>query len=388
MFKSPEHFRSEFPIAKEWVYFNHASHGFYPQRTVTAIKHFADFGADPVAYDVDFNESLKRETRERVAQLANSNPDLVAFSSSLCESMNLFANGMSWQPGDNVLVAREEFPSVIYPWVNLRKRYGIEVRRVEKNSNGRTDLSLFQQAMDRRTRAIAISHVEWSDGYRNDIAALGEICRKQDIELFVDVTQSMGAQPIDVPGWGVSAVATHVYKWLLAGHGLGAMIFNEDAIDRIYPTYAGVHSFQTGIEDTHFSYDDTSQDIPFQPLAERYQTGGFDKLSMTALHSSLSLILEAEPVRSSKHGIELVDQIAEGAMAKGYRIVSDLSPEHRSQFLAITTSDTAADEAAVATLASRNVAVSLRPKGIRVSPYFYHTSDDVQLFLDALPENR
>ena len=377
--------RDEFARSGGWLYFDHASTGFYPARTVRAISEFASQAADPIAYDAGRNEQLREATREQIAQLTGAKAANVAFTSSLSEAMNLFANGLSWSPGDNVIVPGGEFPSVTYTFVNIRKHYGIELRRIPRDAHGRTDLAAIVDAIDGNTRAIALSHIEWADGYRNDVAALGDICRTRGIELFVDATQSMGAQPVDVEGWGASAVASHAYKWLLAGHGLGVVAFSESAIDRIYPAYAGFHSFETVLDDSNYSYDDTGHDFAFKPGALRYQTGGFDKLSMTALNASLSLVLEADPVQTSSHGSTLVEMIADGAASKGYRVASDLSPEHRSQFLAITTGSVEGDQRVIDSLTESHVKVALRPKGIRVAPYFYHGASDVERFIEALP---
>jgi selenocysteine lyase/cysteine desulfurase len=379
-------FRDEFASAGDWVYFDHASTGYYPARTVRAIQAFAAASADPIGYDGASNERLRAETRSQVAQLTGSKAELVAFTSSLAEAMNLFANGIDWQPGDNVVIPAGEFPSVTYTFVNIRQRYGVELRRAPSDEAGRTDVERIIAMLDERTRAVALSHVEWADGFRNDIAALGAACRERGIELFVDATQSMGAQAIDLPGWGASAVAAHAYKWLLAGHGLGVVAFAEDAVERIYPAYAGVHSFELEMDDASYSYDETGRDFSFKPGALRYQTGGMDKLSTTALNASLSLVLEADPERGSAHGARLVEMIAEGAGERGYRVASDLSPAHRSQFLAITTGSIADDRAVVERLAQRRVKVTLRPKGIRVAPYFYHDESDVERFLEALPD--
>jgi selenocysteine lyase/cysteine desulfurase len=386
MTKSAERFRDEFPMTVEWAYLNHASTGGYPQRAIRALEEYAERATNPAEYDTIFNTALMQETKERVARLTNSRPELVAFVPSLADAMNLFGNGLDWRAGDNVLIPIEEFPSVTYPFLNLRKRYGIELRRVGKNAEGRTDLGLIEAAIDARTRAVALSHVEWSDGYRNDLHALGRLCKARGVELFVDATQSLGAQPIDVPGSGVTAIAAHAYKWLLAGHGLAPIVFaDEAAIERIYPTYAGIHSVESVIDDTNFSYDDSSRDFPFKPGAERYQTGGFNKLSMTVLHSSLSLVLEADPAWTAAHTSELVQQIADGVTELGYRVVSDLSEAHRSQIVAFTSGDVARDGELVRLLEERKVAVCQRPKGIRVAPYFYNTAADVERLLESLP---
>ncbi len=379
------HYREEFAATGDWLYFDHASTGYYPARTVAAIQEYAARAANPINYDTAGNERLRQETREQVARLTGALPENVAFTSSLSEAMNLLANGLDWVAGDNVVVPAGEFPSVTYTFVNIRKRYGIELRRVPPNAAGRTDIDALIAAIDDNTRAVALSHVEWADGYRNDIAALGAYCRPRGIEVFVDATQAMGAQPIDIDAWQATAVAAHAYKWLLAGHGLGVVAFGAGAANRIYPAYAGFHSFETVLDDSSYSYDDTSGTFEFKPGALRYQTGGFDKLSMTALHVSLSLILDADPTRTSVHGSELVQRLAAGATARGYQVVSDIEPAHGSQFLALTTGSVAGDQHVVDILAGQRIKVALRPKGIRVAPYFYHDHNDVERFLQALP---
>jgi selenocysteine lyase/cysteine desulfurase len=210
------------------------------------------------------------------------------------------------------------------------------------------------------------------------------------VELFVDATQSMGALPLDVPGSGATAVAAHAYKWLLSGHGLAPVVFaDEAAIERIFPTYAGVHSVVShvaqSIDDTSFSYDDSRRDFPFKSGAERYMTGGFNKLSMTVLHSSLSLVLEADPAWTAAYTRGLVRQLADGVTELGYQVVSDLSSEHGSQIMAFTSGEVARDGELVQLLEERKVSVCQRPKGIRVSPYFYNSAADVERLLESLP---
>lgn len=367
--------RAEFPLTNEWTYINHATWGPYPTRTVEAIKAYADGWANPPTYSREHdNQRVVRELRERIAGMVNGKPEMVAFAASLAEGMNIMLNGIEWRSGDNVIVPVEEFPSVAFPALNLERK-GVEVRWAAKNDELRTDLSTIEALMDERTRAVAISHVEWADGFRNDLPALGALCRGRSIELFVDVTQSLGAQPIDVANWGVSAVAAHGYKWLLSSFGTGVIIFNEDTFQRIMPTYAGRMSVKNEGE-LALNWKDT---------AERFQTGGFNMPTLTTMHASLSLVSEIGPARSAAHTATLVDRLAGGLSQMGYAIVSDLSPEHRSQIISFTSGDLERDNRLVAELEERKVSVVMRARGVRVSPYFYNTEEDIDRLLEVLP---
>jgi len=370
-------FREEFPVTQDWSYLNHAAYGPFPQRTVRAVTGWAEAFAQAPTFFGPEREKIPAEAAAYVAGLAGTTGDMIAWVPSLADGMNLMAHGVDWKEGDNVLIPVDEFPSVVYPFLNLQSK-GVETRYVQKNSEGRTDLNLIEAAMDERTRAVALSHVEFMDGYRNDLKALGALCKARGIELFVDVTQALGAQPIDLPETGVSAVAAHGYKWLMAGFGVGCVVFNADAIERISVTYAGRLSVKGGFEDAEYRLD-------WRDGAARYQTGGLNALGLTALHASLSLVSQAGPEWTREHTLGLLDKLVDGVQNMGYEVASDLTPERRSQILAFTSGDQTRDGELVEELTRANVAVTLRGRGVRVSPYFYNTADDIERLLEALP---
>ena len=370
-------FREQFQVTEEWAYLNHAAYGPFSRRTVEAVSGWAaGMGMAPTFFTPD-RERVPRETAEMVASLAGSSADMVAWVPSLADGMNLLANGLEWRAGDNVVIPVDEFPSVVYPFLNLTRR-GVELRYVQKNAEGRTDPVLIEEAIDERTRALAISHIEYMDGYRNDLERLGSICRSRSVELFVDATQSLGAQPIDLPASGVTAIVAHGYKWLMAGFGIGAVVFAPDAIDRIDVTYAGRLSVEQGFEDHNY-------ELNWREGAARFQTGGLNQLGLTAMHASLGLVTQAGPGWTREHTLALHDRLADGVVRKGFTVVSDMTVEHRSQIMTFSSGDLARDGEVVNLLEQANVAVTLRGRGVRVSPYFYNSDDDIDRLVDALP---
>jgi selenocysteine lyase/cysteine desulfurase len=376
--------RAEFPLTGEWAYLNTATYGPYPSRTVELVKRYAEAWANPATAAPEFQAILNQDVpllwdvRRQVATLTNGRPEQVAFTGSLAEAMNLLAHGIDWRPGDNVVLVEREFPSVAYTFLNIERRHGVHVRWAAKDANGRTDLDAIAALIDGRTRAVAISQVEWADGYQNDICALGAICREQGVELFVDATHAIGPQPVDVTIPGVTAVVGHGYKWQLAGFGTCPVVFAPGAEERIEPTYAG----RLGVQ-PEFMYENYRLD--FQAGALRYQSGGMNVLGLLVLRSSLSLVLEIGQPWITAHTGRLVQRVIDGADEKGYRIVSDTRPEHRSQIVSISSGDLARDTQIVEDLKAVKVAVIMRDQGIRVSTYFFNTEQDVDRLIDALP---
>ena len=369
--------RSEFPFTAEWAYLNTASFGPFPQRTVRATQAWvANIGDAPNFFETE-RPDIAVETARMMATLTGSTPTDIAWVPSLADGMNLLAHSIDYQPGDNVVLLEGEYPSVVYPFRNLQ-RQDVSVHLVPRDEAGRADLDLIAAAMDDRTRAMAISYVEFIDGYRNDIQALGALCRDRGVELFVDATQGLGIQPINMPEFGATAVVSHCFKWLMAGFGLGVVVFAPGAAERLQVTYAGRLSVRAPFDDPEYALD-------WRDGAAKFQTGGLNEAGMTALHSSLSLVAEVGPDRSAAHSLQLLDTLTDGLTAAGYRIVSDLTPARRSQILTFTSGDAKQDDDIAQRLKDARVSVTQRESGFRIAPYFFNTPSDIDRLLEALP---
>jgi cysteine desulfurase / selenocysteine lyase len=125
--------------------------------------------------------------------------------------------------------------------------------------------------------------------------------------------------------------------------------------------------------------------LRFRPGAARYQTGGINWITMTGLRSSLELITSLPTADIASHTVELTDRLLDGVEAKGYHVVSSRKPEHRSAIVAFSTGNRDDDEAIVTQLEAKKISVALRGLGIRVSPYFYNTHEEIDQLLEALP---
>ncbi len=369
--------RSEFPVTTDWAYLNHAAIGPFPRRTTAAVDEVVHGFSSPEEMDGAAREASIQTARENVAALVGGRADHVAFVGSLADAISLATAGIDWKAGDNVLIPREEFPSNVYPVLNL-ERHGVEVRYVDKDDEGFTSVDKIAAKMDGRTRALVISHVEFMTGFRNDLTAIGHLCRERDVLSIVDGTQSIGPLAIDINESGIDVIAAHCYKWLMAAFGLGVMHFSARAIERIHPTYSGRLSVKGGFEDLDYALD-------WRDGALRYQTGGLNWITMAAFNASADLVRSVGPREIEQHTLQLTDRLLAEVAAMGYQVTSNLDPAHRSQICSFTTGDLEQDGKLVEMMKGRKVAVSLRGRGVRVSPYFYNSDEDIDRLLELLP---
>src|SRR5205814_10490005 len=138
--------------------------------------------------------AVKEEARKLLADLLGARSEQVAFVRNTSDGLSTVANGLTWKPGDNIVTFSREFPSNIYPWLRIRDVFGVEVRMCEER-DGRIDPAELESLIDRNTRVVAISQVQYGSGFRIDLKRLGRIARQHDALLVVDVIQALGVIP-------------------------------------------------------------------------------------------------------------------------------------------------------------------------------------------------
>lgn len=372
--------RELFPITERAVYLNHAAVSAPPLPTIHAIE--------SQLLDVVENGSLHYRrwvaTKERARKLAAAmlgarRPDQVAFMRNTSDALSTVANGLKWQPGDNVVTFRSEFPSNVYPWLRLRNAYGVEVRFGEER-DGRIDLNELINLIDARTRVVAISLVQYASGFRVDTERLARAARRYDALLVVDVIQAMGVLPIDVEAQLIDVAAGACHKWLLTPEGIGLLYLSDRARARIEPTLVGWVSVPHPEE-----YSDFSQTWREQG-ALAWETGTGPTAMFYGLEASLKLLSETGVAHIANHLAHLTDQLCELlAKNKDYRILSSRLAAEKSQIVCLQNLTGKTPSDIYAHLKQQNIIAAPRGDRLRVSPHFYNISDEIEILVNNLP---
>ena len=232
--------RDEFPITRRWAFFDHAA---VAPLSLKAQQAFADYALD-LAENGDINERRWLDRIEHVrglfGRLLSADPLDIAFIKNTSEGIGIVAEGYPWRRGDNVVIAAEEYPANQYPWLNLARR-GVEVRAVPSRGN-RLLLDDVAAAIDGRTRILSLSFVEYASGYRNDLDALGQLCRERGVLFFVDAIQGLGIFPLDVGRTPIDFLAADGHKWLLGPEGAGIFYIRRELVEKLDPIGIGWNS--------------------------------------------------------------------------------------------------------------------------------------------------
>jgi selenocysteine lyase/cysteine desulfurase len=311
--------------------------------------------------------------RERMAELWSVPANRVAFMPSAAEGMSWLARGIDWQPGDNVVTTNLEFPSVAYAWRNLRKQ-GVEVRLIP-HRHWTVHESDLLDAVDARTRVLAISHVSFYTGQCHHLGQLAEGARKMGALFAVDATHSAGA--LDVPAEVTDMTISSAYKWLLATHGVAPCYLSERAEEQIVTTSFGWHNLAVWPEQAAERHADVAE----QPMPDKMEPGNPAMQVVMHLDHSLGIIMGIGIERIENHVRDLSEQVSDGLIRLGYVVISPGVREGRSGNTCFECED------------GRGLVDRLRERGIycwgefgrvRVSTHLYNGSEDVSKLLDAL----
>jgi selenocysteine lyase/cysteine desulfurase len=373
---APDHLRDQFPIVERGVYCNHAAIAPWPSNTAEAVQRFAAENAQlgPAHYAQWIR--LENELREQLALLigASSSRD-IALLKNTTEGISTVAWGLDWMPGDNVVLPAGEFPSNRLPWLAQAER-GVEIREVDIRSSAHAESALLE-AVDARTRLLAVSAVHWNDGFRLDLHSLGTACKSGGVLFFVDAIQQLGALRLDVQACHISFLAADAHKWLLGPEGIAVFYSSADARPLLRLRQVGWHMF-----DQPFSFGRTE----WTPAdsARRFEAGSPNTLGQVALQTSLELLLatgmEEIERRVLANSAALIDGLGR---IPGIHVVSRVEIPRRSGIVSFRSGSMPANLVHAA-LMRAGVTSAVRDEAIRLSPHFYQGNAEIDRVLAAV----
>jgi selenocysteine lyase/cysteine desulfurase len=366
--------RAEFPVARQWAYFDHAAVSPLPRRSGAALRAWIDEQeANGCVHWPGWARKVE-DFRDDLARLIGADADEIAFVSSTTHGIGVVAEGFPWRDGDSVVTVEEEYPSNIVPWLNLAAR-GVALRAVP-DRGGRVVLDDLAAAIDDRTRVVTISHVEWASGFRNDLDALAELCHGRGAALFVDAIQSLPALTLDVRRTPIDFLAAGGQKWLLGPEGTGFLFVRRDWIERLRPVLVGSHSVQT-------SYNVPGIHFDLKPSARRWEGGAFNMPGIQALGTSVGLFLELGAEAVSARILDRAESVRDRARRSGWTVYGPADPREQSGIVALERPD-ADPDGFVRRARERGIALSARRGRLRISPHVYNDEEDLRRLEDAL----
>ena len=366
--------RDEFPILGRRNYLNSCSLGALSRRAESRLADFVakwhDFGAS--AWYEHWWGALG-ELRGRVETLFGAPAGTVALMPSTSACLAGVSSSLDWSKRNRIVTTELDFPTLLYQW---KVRPDAEMVVLKSHDGVHIDPQQYADAVDDRTLAIATSHVFFTTGAVQNLAAIAEIARRAGAYSLIDGYQGAGQVPIDLPATGVDFHTSGPLKWLCGGPGLAYLYVRDDLIPNLEPTITSWFA-------TEDQFLFNPGDFRYHGDARRFELG---TPALATVHTALGgqeIVDEVGMDRIHAQNVALTERLVERCTAEGFSLRVSDRPEMRSAIVLVRHDEPGA---AVAHLAERGIIVDNRPGVVRASPHFYNTLDEMDQFAEALAE--
>ncbi|MCU7494016.1 MAG: aminotransferase class V-fold PLP-dependent enzyme [Ignavibacteria bacterium] len=357
------------------IYMNHAAISPLSEPVVKELNDYIYIRSETEIENFPEYMKVFQDTKDKLGEMINCQASRIAFVDNTSNGLNILAQGLEWKAGDRIVLNDIEFPSNIYPFLNLKEQ-GVEIDFV-KSHDGIVSFEDIEHAISSRTRLVSISHVQFLSGYRAEIGKIGELCRSKGIIFCVDAIQSAGALNVDVERMKIDFLAAGTQKWMMALQGLAFIFVTEELQEKIKPRYVG----WTSVSD---AWNLLNYDLKLRSSAERFQNGTLSTIGVIGLHGSLVFMrqfghdkIEEAILSNTEYFMGRLNEAGIPVVLKGVEkknlsgIVSIRSLKAQEVF----------DE-----LEKRGVTAAVREGIVRFSPHFYNNREEIDRVVEILKE--
>jgi len=363
--------RKKFPVTERFAYLNSAAAGPVSIASqAAAAGYYEKMMRDG---DVHWNRWLaEREgIRKKIAQFINAEPEEIAFTTNTSQGMNVIVDAL--EDRGEVISSELEFPVTTLPWMHRR----IPVHRLSSVA-GEMRIEDLRNAMTHNTGVIAISHVQFSNGFRIDPQAVGEI--KGTHAFVLNASQSAGAFEIDVKQMKIDALCATGHKWLLAGYGSSFVYLSRELLNQSMSHSIGWLSVENPFEMRNDEFR------PRHDAAARVELGCPHFAGIFSLGASIDLVNEVGMANIQTRVVELNRHLTSRLIEAGWNVLSPIQNESSRSAETLVQVKKPAD--AVRHLFRRGVIVTEKPEGIRVATHFFNNEDEIEKLIVGLNETR
>lgn len=373
-------YRSEFADFEGVTYLNAASEGPLPLKSVRASHAALEMKKLPHRIPDAEYFGFPDRIRALLSRLLGGDEDEFAVTSGASAGMAVIASNFNWQPEDEVLIGRGEFPAHVATFMPLANAGRLRVKIISPRNRFLTAGDYIQQFTP-QTKLVTVSVVRFDDGARIDAERLAEACRKAGVSLLLDISQCACATPMNLHAIGADFAVSSGYKWLLGPYGTGFFWVRRESMQKLRPG----PFYWAALEGARNFHSLPLEKITVVPGARRWdapETANFSNLA--ALQASLELIESIGIDAIEKHNRQLIAQIIERLPRDTVVLASPAAAEERGPCVCIAARKSERTKEFYEKLKKTQVMVSLRENALRISPYLYNTERDIAKLISVL----
>jgi selenocysteine lyase/cysteine desulfurase len=366
-------YRDDFPIVLNKTFLNTCSLGALSKRSVANVHEYLTMWAALGAsawYEIWVGKLA--ELRAAYGRIVGASPESIALGPNISSNVATILSALDFSKRKKIVTSDLDFPTIGHSFL-AKQRDGVEVQFLHSPDKITVPLDLFEAAIDEDTALVATSHVFFTSGAIQDVAALAKMAHDRGALLLIDAYHGTGHVPTDVVAADIDFYTSGSLKWLLGGSGI-TFIYAGPRVRNLEPTQAG----WWGMADM---FDFNIESLKWRDEATRFELGTPSMASVYAALGGLSYIEEIGVQRIRERDNALATDLIERAREAGFTPRVMPSPEDRTAIVLLNFEN---PRPIVAALAGQDIIVDSRPGAVRISPYFYNTVEENGLIIQAL----
>lgn len=369
--------RETFPVCKQTVFLAHAGVTVLPHNVAHAVIGYTRRSCEN---HQEFGDVLRdvNETRRVAAEFIGAQPSEIALLGPTSLGLSLFANGIPWNAGDEVLCYADDYPANVYPWMDLA-RFGVTVRNLQPGCPGQITPELVAAALTPRTRLVALASCNFLTGYRIDVDAIGKLLHERGVLFSLDAIQTLGAFPLSVEQ--VDFLSADAHKWMLGPMAIGIVYVKKCHFELLRPTLLGAWN----VLSPNFI---TQNELRFPETGQRYEPGVLNVAGIYGMKAAIGMLMEIGIEKVAARILDLKKHLVAGVLPLGFEILAPTAGPNAS---GITTFRHPGAETVklFRALEEAGIVVSHRfdragVEYLRVSPHFYNTTGELDKLISVL----
>jgi len=389
LFDNFKKFRDGFSLLEHTTYLSICDKMILHKAVRSSVIEFLDHLENASATRVD-HEVKVATSKRKFAEMMRVHASTIAAIRNVSDGINTIATAFPFGKMSNVVLTRDaEHPNNIYPWLNLRKRNGIEVRLVDPDPDGAINIDKLMECSDENTVLISVACVTFAPGHRTDLHRLGEFCSKKDIFLMVDGVQSAGILHHELEAERIDGFATSTSKGLLGLYGYGFLYTSPKWLERLEPVYLSRPAVVQGTDD-HSVMGEFKFELRHD--CGRFEVGSFNLAGAYAADRSLDLLNELNTVNIEDRVLNLSEMLNEGIQELGFKVAVPKSGTQHSHIITVGTLDAGghgfSSDPRIMPLSDKlkehKVVHTIRRGQLRFGLHAYNNETDVQRVLDIM----
>jgi selenocysteine lyase/cysteine desulfurase len=363
--------RSQIQVSKR-LHLNHAGVSPMSQSVAEAIHNslLSQHYDGPLQQYIKMFEAVPT-VREMLASLIGVPGDHIGLTRNTSHAMSILANGLSLLPGSEVVVAHDEFPGIVYPWIPL-ERDGIHLKRIHP-AGATFTANDYIDAFTDNTRVVIVSWVHWCSGAKIDIDEIVRVAKQRGILVICDTIQGLGSIPVDFRASDVDFIIGGSHKWLTCPSGLGYIAASPNTMSILKPTNIGWNSVENSLD------LDTLRPGNLKASAAIVEEGNPSFLTIVGSHAALTELTSHGLDAIGDQVVSLASTIAGELQARGWTL--RCSVQETGLVCAVPPSSVLR---MAARLDSKAIDIAIRAGAIRFSPHAYQTINDLQPLFDVI----